>query len=46
MGVRKGATKFIDRVNAWIDTNTKNGKLNAIYKKFHGVDLPPELQGS
>ena len=22
--------------------NMKNGKLNAIYKKFHGVDIPVE----
>lgn len=46
MGVRKGETRFVERLNAWIEANTKNGKLNAIYKKFHGVDLPPELQGS
>jgi polar amino acid transport system substrate-binding protein len=40
-----------DKLKAWIDnwvvTNLKNGKLNAIYKKFHGVDLQPAvLQGA
>jgi polar amino acid transport system substrate-binding protein len=25
-------------------TNQKNGKLNAIYKKYHGRDLPQATQ--
>ena len=25
--------------------NLQNGKLNAVYKEFHGVNLPPEVQG-
>jgi polar amino acid transport system substrate-binding protein len=46
MGVRKGEARFVEALNAWIATNLKNGKLNAIYKKFHGADLPPEMRGS
>ncbi|KMO35381.1 amino acid ABC transporter [Methylobacterium variabile] len=46
MGVRKGEARFVEALNAWIVTNLKNGKLNAIYKKYHGADLPPEMRGS
>jgi polar amino acid transport system substrate-binding protein len=27
-------------VSDWVRANLKNGKLNAIYKKYHGNDLP------
>ena len=27
-------------VNGWVKTNLQNGKLGAIYKKWHGVDIP------
>ena len=30
-------------VNNWVSTNQKNGKLNAIYKKYHGRDLPANI---
>ncbi len=43
VGFRKGEAKLKDQVDAWIRTNLKNGKLNAIYKKFHGADLPDEV---
>jgi polar amino acid transport system substrate-binding protein len=43
VGFRKGEAKLKDRVDAWIRTNLKNGKLNAIYKKFHGADLPDDV---
>lgn len=46
VGMKKGEPKLMEKVNAWIDTNIKNGKLNAIYKKFHGSDLPPNMRGS
>jgi polar amino acid transport system substrate-binding protein len=46
MGVRKGEPAFVEKLNAWIAANLKNGKLNAIYKKFHGAELPPEMRGS
>ncbi|GJD65882.1 transporter substrate-binding domain-containing protein [Methylobacterium frigidaeris] len=46
MGVRKGEPRFVERLNAWISDNLRNGKLNAIYKKYHGSELPPEMRGS
>jgi len=30
-------------INNWVSTNIKNGKLNAIYKQFHGRDLPANI---
>lgn len=45
IGVRKDEPRLIEKLNAWIETNIKNGKLNAIYKKFHGAELPPEMRG-
>lgn len=44
VGVRKGETKMVEKLNEWIATNLKNGKLNAIYKKFHGSELPAEMR--
>ena len=29
-------------VNGWVKTNLQNGQLVAIYKKYHGVDIPVE----
>jgi len=40
VGVRKGEPRLLEAVNAWVKTNLKNGKLNEIYKKYHGNDLP------
>jgi polar amino acid transport system substrate-binding protein len=40
VGMRKGETRLIEAVNAWVRQNLKNGKLNAIYRQFHGNDLP------
>ena len=40
IGVRKGETRLLEQVNDWVKTNLKNGKLNEIYKKYHGNDLP------
>lgn len=45
VGVRKGEPRLIEKLNAWIDANIKNGKLNAIYKKYHGAELPPAMRG-
>ena len=45
VGLKKGEPRLLEKLNAWIDENVKNGKLNAIYKKFHGVDLPPDMRG-
>jgi polar amino acid transport system substrate-binding protein len=43
MGVKKGEPALLEKLNAWIATNSANGKLDAIYQKFHGVSIPPEL---
>ena len=43
VGFKKGEVKLKEKVDAWVRTNLKNGKLNAIYKKFHGADLPDEV---
>jgi len=44
IGVRKGEPRLIEKLNEWISTNLKNGKLNEIYKKFHGSELPQEMR--
>lgn len=46
MGLRQGETALMEKVNAWIDTNIRNGKLNAIYKKYHGAELPEHMRGT
>ncbi len=43
VGMRKGDNALEDTVNSWVKANMTNGKLNAIYKKFHGVDLPGKI---
>jgi len=45
IGLKKGEQPLLDKLNAWIAENVKNGKLNAIYKKFHGVELPADMRG-
>jgi len=45
IGVKKGEPQLMKKINTWIDANIANGKLNAIYKKFHGHDLPPDMRG-
>jgi polar amino acid transport system substrate-binding protein len=45
IGVKKGEQRLLDKLNTWIAANLKNGKLNGIYKKFHGFDLPPDMRG-
>ena len=42
-GVRKGEPRLLAKVNEWITVNLKNGKLNAIFKKYYGTDLPAEM---
>ena len=36
IGMRKGEAKLQGWINEWIQTNTTNGQLAAIHKKFHG----------
>jgi len=43
IGLRKGDEALRRWLDDWIRTNLANGKLNAIYKKYHGVDLPPSI---
>jgi polar amino acid transport system substrate-binding protein len=40
VGVKKDETRLVEEVNKWIMANLKNGKLDEIYKKFHGNGLP------
>ena len=46
IGVKKGEKALLEKVNAWVQTNLENGKLNAIYKKYYGSELPKEMLGS
>ncbi|HXP97618.1 MAG TPA: transporter substrate-binding domain-containing protein [Telmatospirillum sp.] len=43
IGLRKGDDALRKVVNEWIHTNLRNGKLNAIYKQYNGVELPAEM---
>lgn len=45
IGLRKGEPRLTEKLNEWITTNLKNGKLNEIYKKFHGSELPADMRG-
>lgn len=40
IGVKKDEKRLLQEVDKWIATNLKNGKLDAIYKKYHGNGLP------
>ena len=40
VGIKKDETRLVEEVNKWIATNLKNGRLDAIYKKYHGNGLP------
>jgi polar amino acid transport system substrate-binding protein len=40
IGVKKDEKRLVEEVNKWILANLKNGKLDAIYKKYHGNSLP------
>jgi len=43
IAMNKDQPKLKAWVNNWVSTNQKNGNLNAIYKKYHGVDLPASV---
>ena len=45
IGVRQGEPRLVEKLNEWIATNLRNGKLNEIYKKFHGTELPANMRG-
>lgn len=42
IGVRKDDTRLLAWVNDWVRANHKNGKLNEIFKKYHGAEIPAE----
>ena len=43
IGMRKNDTTLKTTFDEWVKVNLANGKLNAIYKKFHGADLSPSI---
>ena len=42
IGLRKNEPRLMEWVNGWVKANLKNGKLAAIYKQYHGVDIPTQ----
>lgn len=42
VAIRKGETGLTAVVDAWIKTNIDNGKLVAIYEKYHNAKLDPK----
>lgn len=43
MGVKKGEAALLAKLNEWISANGRNGKLNAMYKKYHEIEVPAEF---
>ena len=43
IGLRKDEPRLLAWVNDWVRTNLQNGKLIAIYKTHHGIDIDPGL---
>lgn len=43
IGVRKNDDALRNWLDAWVKTNLANGKLNGIYRKYHGADLPQAM---
>lgn len=43
IGLRKDGGKLRGFLDLWVQRNLANGKINAIYKQFHGRDLPAEV---
>jgi ABC-type methionine transport system ATPase subunit len=43
IALNKEQPKLKEWVNNWVVANQKNGKLNAIYKKYHARDLPERI---
>jgi polar amino acid transport system substrate-binding protein len=40
IGVKKDEKRLLEEVDKWVLANIKNGKLNALNKKYFGSDLP------
>lgn len=43
IGLRKNEPELKAYLDTWVKGHLRDGKLNAIYRKFHGTDLPAEL---
>lgn len=43
IGLKKNEPELKEKLDQWIMTNLKNGKLNAIYEKYHGEPIPAEI---
>jgi polar amino acid transport system substrate-binding protein len=43
MGLRKNNPEFLDWLNKWVTANLENGKLGAIFKQYHHVELSPQV---
>ena len=43
VGMRKNEPRLKEWIDAWIVANLKNGKLQAIYKKHQGVEIPADV---
>lgn len=44
IGLRKGDAELKAYLDQWVKTRMADGKLNAIYRKFHGTDLPEQIR--
>lgn len=44
IGIKKNQPELKAWVDNWVTANMENGKLNAIYRKYNGVDLPAEIR--
>ncbi|MFM6830467.1 MAG: hypothetical protein ACKOVA_09095 [Novosphingobium sp.] len=43
IGVRKNEPELKTFLDSWVKTNLQNGKLNSIFKEYHGASLPAEI---
>ena len=43
VGLRKNEPRLMEWVNGWVKANLKNGKLNDIYKSYHGVGVAADI---
>ncbi|MGZ5846764.1 MAG: transporter substrate-binding domain-containing protein [Ramlibacter sp.] len=43
VGIKQGEPRLLAKLNEWVGANLKNGKLNAIYKKYYHADLPAAM---
>jgi polar amino acid transport system substrate-binding protein len=43
IGTKHGEPRLQAKLSEWVATNLKNGKLNAIYKKYYHADLPSAM---